>query len=367
MKAIELLYSLQATCNRFRNDTYSNTNYDEFRAEYLHIFGTIYNEKSFRESYFRHKAEEAALPTKYQDSLFYSQIEPSIEPLSKLIDKRDSFVFFGKEIKLRPIPLYGTLELENHNAFIAMADDEPVIVINEGIIKLLMEFSTLAVANFLYGIFDSELQNKIIRHYIDFVICNLFYKNKDIAIQWSPDDGFEVHFLSFQKEVFETALRFVFAHEYSHYVLGHIGTLKTVEINKIKVNMEHYDWVQEYDADLLGARFALAGRPLTRFLGIFLALESLFLSDIYIHNSTSHPPIFERVGALRKFAKNSGYNDVSCYMFEMVVEPLAVQVNLFLKYLIEKDKKIEKGNVEEIQNIIYNEFPIVPQKSMFSV
>lgn len=364
MNAKELLYSLQARHNQFQEAFYSN--YDEFRVAYLRIAGTIYNEKRLRELYFAEKANEAMLPTKYQNSLFYQYIQPSIEPISQLIDRSSSFVFFGKMIEFQPVPLYGTLELDNHNAFIAMADDEPLIVINEGLISLLMQFSILAVANMLYGLTDSEKQEQIIRHYIDFIICSLFYNNKLAAIPWMLQNEVDEYFIPIQVEVFETAIRFVFAHEYSHLVLGHIGTSKPVEINKTMVNLEHYDWIQEYDADLLGSRFALAGRPITRFLGVFLALESLSLSDTYKNSSTSHPPIYKRVGAIRQFAKNSGYNAVSRYMFEMVIEPLAVQVNLFLQYLIGRGKKIEKDNVDEIQSMIYKEFPIIPQKSIFS-
>lgn len=364
MNAKELLYFLQANHNQVQDAFYSD--YNEFRAAYLRIAGTIYNEKRLREFYFAEKVKEAILPTKYQSSLFYRYIQPSIEPISQLIDRSNSFVFFGKKIEFQPIPLYGTLELDKHDAFIAMADDEPLIVINEGLINLLMEFSVLAVANMLYGQTNTEKREIIIRHYIDFIICSLFYKNKLAAIPWMLHNEVDEYFIPFQVEVFETAIRFVFAHEYSHLVLGHIGTLKTVEINSAMVNLEHYNWMQEYDADLLGTRFALAGRPITRFLGVFLALESLSLSDTYKHNSANHPPIYKRVAAIRKFAKNSGYNAVSRYMFEMIIEPLAIQVNLFLQYLIERGKKIEKDNVDEIQNIIYKDFPVIPHKSMFS-
>ncbi len=364
MNANEFLILLQKKHNSLQN---FQIDYEEFRKVYINVFGSIKNEESFKNNFFLTMGKNPEIISDYQNDIYYTYIKESIKPISKLIKYKHPLTFYGNEIELIPIPTFGTLEMTTHCAFSVAPDNDPLIVISEGLIDLIQEFSTLLAASILYGMHDESIQENIIRHYIDFIICIIFYNNKLAANLWLLENEVDENFMPLKDELFKTALLFVFAHEYSHLVLGHIGKSKTITINDINVDIKNFSWKQEFDADLLGTRIALSNRPLTKLTGIFLALESLQLSSIYVmHDTKTHPALIKRLSSIREYVQKNGYDPISCYMFEMLVEPMSIQVKLFIKYINENNMHFGNDNLLKIQKLIYNDFPIIPQKSMFS-
>ncbi len=364
MNAKEFLKLLQKKHNSLQN---FQIDYEEFKKIYINVFGSIKNEESFKNNFSLSMEKNPEITSDYQNDIYYTYIKESVKPISELIKNQRQLIFYGNKIELIPIPTFGTLEMTTHCAFTVAPDNDPLIVISEGLIDLLQEFSTLVAASILYGIYNENIQENIIRHYIDFIICIMFYNNKFAANLWILENEVDENFMPLKDELFRTSLLFIFAHEYSHLILGHIGKSKTITINDINVNIQNYSWKQEFDADLLGTRIALSNRPLSKLTSIFLALESLQLSSIYVmHDTKTHPALIKRLTSIREYAAKNGYDPVSCYMFEMLVEPMAVQVKLFIKYINENNMHIGNDNLLEIQKLIYNDFPIIPQKSMFN-
>lgn len=259
MGAKKLLSDLQRKYNRYHGNDLSD--YEKMRTVLAEVMGNAFNEERFQESYMREKQFQENMPTPYQNSLFFSYIQDSIVSLSDFVSKNQRLSFYGKEVILKPVPLFGTLESSKLNAFSAIVDNEPLIVISEGLIELLYGLSPSVAANMLYGHDNTVLQEDIIRHYIDFVMCSLFYR-PGFAELWELHHDTDEDFITFSQDIFYTALSFVFSHEFSHLLLGHIGKTEPIVINGIKVDTKHFTWIQEYDADLLGARLTLAGNPL---------------------------------------------------------------------------------------------------------
>lgn len=368
MTAKEYLLDLQKKNNTYYGLQYKD--YDEFREKYLKMFHVILNEESLKEMFLKHKSEEENLPTAYQNSLFYGYIKESIIPLESLIRDNTHIPFYGNNILLKSVPLYGTLERSTHNASVSIVNGEPLITINEGLIELLRGLSDLVSANMLYGIYDTVIQHDIIRHYIDFIVCSLFYKNKPAANLWALDNNIkemDESFISLSTDMFNSALLFVFAHEYSHYILKHFSNQPLILKNNFKKKNCKLQWEKEFDADLLGMRIALSGRPFTKLIGIFMALEGCSLSEVYSFNTEdSHPSLPNRVAAIRNYAEHNNFSPIQRYAFEMLIEPMAVQFKQFLKYMTNTKRPIKDNNLDEVQRIVYHEFPIVSKTSIFS-
>lgn len=369
MTAKEYLLNLQKKNNTYYGLQYQD--YDEFREKYLKMFHLILNEKTLQEMFFKHKSEEENLPSAYQNSLFYNYIKESIIPLESLIRDNTHISFYGNDVLLKSVPLYGTLEQSTHNASVTIVNGEPLITINEGLIELLRGLSDLVSANMLYGIYDTKIQQDIIRHYIDFIVCSIFYKNKAAANLWTLDNNIvEINesFILLAAELFNSALLFVFAHEYSHYVLNHFSKQPLILNNNFKNKNCILQWEKEYDADLLGMRIALSGRPYTKLIGIFMALEGCSLSEVHSFNAEgSHPSLSNRVAAIRNYARHNNFSPIQRYAFEMLIEPLAVQFQQFLEYMTNTKRTFSDNNLDEVQQIIYHEFPIVSKTSIFSI
>lgn len=379
MNAKELLSAIQISGNHV-TDNRSNL------QTYVYLKNKHGNQKSFiNYDYLIKNLQKTSdrLPTNYQNSHFYNIIVDSFDVLKETINN-ETIYFKGKNIEVKPLPLYGTASLKGYNAFIR-TDDEPVIVFNDDLLMLtdkLIEIYTkthwLANKNLL----DDKYLDLLTRNFIDVMYC--FYSTSDaynaIPLDWceienfddlaSADKIYETSFefenlfvndnyLSFFNQFTESTYLWMAAHEYSHLVLGHLNNEKNLSKsllnNEIEVEKYSFEWQEEYDADLLGAIITMESKS-SFYLStsIYFAMNCIRLGDPYNSESTSsnHPPINLRIkNVFDYFDSNYKYYLGNNKNIDAVLNPM---IKKFIKFVNDiKTCDLHFSELFEIQRYIY--------------
>ncbi len=127
----ELLTTIQLSSNHFVENNYEHLKM--MRKKYSSDDNFKFTERLFD-----------SLPTDYQNSHFYKLIENSFQILDENI-RNKNIVYGNQVIHCKPLPLFGTANFEDFNAFVTSADKSTVIVFNEGLLMFtekLMEIYT---------------------------------------------------------------------------------------------------------------------------------------------------------------------------------------------------------------------------------
>ena len=175
---------------------------------------------------------------------------------------------------------------------------------------------------------------------------------------------------------------FVIAHEYSHYLLGHLDK-EIHNIRQLTLSDMHeiiHNWNDELEADTLGIKLAIRAVEksglLSDFglLGIFLCLKSfeLFERLNLIRNneekntitfSEPHPPAFSRIKNYMEIitaVDNNKYlilsiNRLIDFLWNRMLEKLhEVGIDILLK----EKSKFNENDHKKIQKILYNHYSV---------
>lgn len=377
MTAQELLSSIQLSGDNV------NSNNKFLQKIHNNLNGTEYDELIKRI-----QSDNSRMPTDYQESFFYDMIEEVFNDLKDTV-QNEVIMFKNKKIQYRPIPLFGTANLNESNAFVEVEDGVPVIVFSNDFmefIRSLLELYTKEHWLVSKKLMTSKYQDIFTRHFIDIMYC--FHKCPKysnahiIPLDWCEIENFDDFdhpdklskfientdyfyddtYYTFLADISNATYLWIVAHEYSHLILGHLDDteMNTIKkhINNIEVSKIEFEWQQEYDADILGAIIVMQSSSFFAASGIYFALNCLLLSNInknkIDYSSSSHPPVNLRINNVFDYLRKS-----KCYLnkyeiIDSVIIPKYLDFKNFLEYI--EIKGLEFSTVFDIQKFIYKEY-----------
>ncbi len=335
----------------------------------------------------RLEASIIGLPTDFQNSHFFNIIKNSFEVLIHTV-KEEKISFNGNIIQPKGIPLFGTINLTEFNAFVHTEDKTPLIVFNNGLIMFTQRMIELYCKErwlLSKGLMNEMYSDKLIRYFLDIMICFHIFKMPYGAIpfDWSDMENFDDldipdkiaeyldkannvfselddDYLHFEHDVTTSTYLWMVSHEYSHLLLGHLNTktsTKRMLLFDSDLTEHCFEWQQEYDADLLGAIITMrseSGFYLSA--GIYLALACLQFSTIFTPHTekSSHPPIDSRIKTIISHLEST---EDYLNNFSNIDAVLVPKFRIFQKFLSHiDDENIIFTSPIEMQKYIYKEF-----------
>lgn len=375
MTAKELLTAIQLAGQHIHN----NSDFLEILKKKDDIF-----DKRFINNYIKEKHNR--MPTVFQNTHFYDIIDESFIILRDTITNT-VLNFKNREIHFSDIPLFGTADFKEFNAFVETADGEPVIVFNEGLLMFtqrLIEIYTIDHWLCANHKMTKQMKELLTLNFLDVMLSFHLFSNAYFAIPlvWcniddlndigSPEKLYELdspfddyiskeEYLAFEHQISISTYLWIAAHEYSHILLDHLrehSGISRLNLNGIEVGKIDFKHSQEFDADLLGAIIALESNS-SAFLanGIYFAMTCMMLSQIeYDESSCSdHPPTKARIinvfnsEVIRNYCL-SNYKNI-----DAVFVPKIQKFKELLNRIEEND--IFFSSISEMQHYIYKVFP----------
>ena len=352
-------------------------------AEFLEFVkkDTKFFDKKFVDNYII--PEHDRLPTNHQSSHFYKIIEESFSIL-KLILSELKINFKGQVLEPCDVPLFGTADFKEFNAFVETSDDEPVIVFNEGLLRLtqkLLEIYTMEHWLIAKNKMTEQMKNLLTLNFFDIMLSFHLFSNAYYAIplEWcniedlddigSPEklsllkSPFEEHlseqdYIAFEHEIRVSTYLWIAAHEYSHIVLGHLknnNNTSRLNLNNMEIDRFVLNRSQEFDADLLGAKITLESYY-SPFLanGIYFALMCIMLGTLSKKEELyyDHPPVTERLINIFSNIKSDSSYHLSNYLN---VGHIFIKKHLDFKKFIDrlKEQDISFSSIDEMQHYVY--------------
>lgn len=375
MTAQELLVFFQRTNGNVNNNQshlqeaiklYSGTDY-EWIINHL--------ESSYRE-----------MPTDFQDTFFYNIIKSSFDVLSNTL--KDGINFDGSVVSPQKIPLFGTVNSGEFNAFISATDEVPLIVFNNGLIMFTERIIELYCKErwlISKGLMSEAYREKLIKNFLDIMICYHVFDNPCGTIPFdlsdmknfddlsAPDKIAEYldtsnaviteiteEYLRFEWDVRNSTYLWMVSHEYAHMLLGHLDNSplkKKMIIGDSELTKYCFEWNHEYEADLLAANITMqseSGFYLST--GIYLALACLQFSTIFVlsEEKRSHPPTRLRITAIISYLENCEYIINNLKNVDTVLIPKFEVFRKLIVHINNLDSAFT--SLIEIQKYIYKEF-----------
>ena len=142
----------------------------------------IFLDKEFVNNYIKTKNEQ--MPTDFQDSHFYDIIENSFVTLKDTITNTP-LIFKGENIHSCDVPLFGTADFKEFDAFVETSDDESVIVFNEGLlmfIQRLKEIYTIEHWLKANNEITEQMDNLLTLNFFDIMLSFHLFSNAYYAI-----------------------------------------------------------------------------------------------------------------------------------------------------------------------------------------
>ncbi len=373
MTAKELLTAIQLAGQHVHN----NSDFSEMLEKKDDIF-----DKRFINNYIREKHNR--MPTVFQNTHFYDIIDESFITLKDTVINT-SLEFKNRKIHFCDIPLFGTADFKEFNAFVETADGDAVIVFNEGLLMFtqkLIEIYTLDHWLRANHKMTKQMNELLTLNFLDVMLSFHLFSNAYFAIPlvWcniddlddigSPEKLYELDspfddylskedYITFERQISMSTYLWIAAHEYSHLLLDHLrkhnGTsrlnLSGLEVNKIELKHS-----QEYDADLLGAIIALESDS-SPFIanGIYFAMTCMMLSQIEHDKSSDHPSAEDRIINVFNSEVIRNYHLSNYKNVDAVFVPKIQKFKELLSRIEEND--ISFSSVSEMQNYIYKVFP----------
>jgi hypothetical protein len=370
MDAYELLKVIQLAGNNVRS------NESDLQERILMFNNTEY-------SFIIEKTRQSnnSMPTDYQDSHFYDLIKNSFAILNETI-KTEEIIFDGKKIQPRPLPLYGTVDFDSFNAFITADNSDPVIVLNNGLLKFTQKIIELITKEHYLrskNLFSKKYQGIFTKNFIDAMMCYYIYGDVYGAISLDLCDIenfddlkdsekvgdhigasemlYDEAYFQFLFDVEDATYLWIAAHEYAHLLLGHIdnANLSSKRLNEVHVSMIDFDWQEEYDADSLGAILTMQSSACHNSIhGIYLALTCLLFCTCHNEKtSISHPPVAERINNVFAILKKNNYDIDGYRNIDNYLVPKFRKYGEFLPILAESGIGI--SSAFELQKYLYRE------------
>lgn len=329
------------------------------------------------------KASNNRMPTDYQNSYFYDIIENSFSVLKETIDSTE-IKFCNRIIQPKPVPLFGTANFNEFNAFVETTDNVSVIVFNEGLLKFMERLKEIYIKEhwlIAHKEINPHLRKVFTKNFVDIILS--FYLFSDayyaIPLEWCditnlndldcPDKIYEFsspfenyfwddEYLQCEYEMTTSIYLWIAAHEYAHVALGHLEDshstsklhLNGIEIDKIDLNQQ-----QELDADLLGAIITMESK--SSFFcayGIYFALICLLLSEIDKKSPCEHDYPLVRV-RMKNIFDNLNFNkDYLIGNYHNIDKIFAPKYEMLRKILCKIDSdNISFSSVDEMQEYVY--------------
>ena len=353
-------------------------------------------------------------PSKYQLLLDYFYLLEIFDNLVKGIEAGVLDFLIGSKLKRferKEMPIFGTLHMQRFSAYITPHGNinDPVIILSDGLLAFSEKISNVIAISFPFEKTDNgkimissdiekikahikENKNGL-AHFIDILTAEMLFGT---SILVEPLNG---PLLSGEQQgVMAMVLRdafqsFIVAHEYSHYIDGHLGMpyldhddMAERDLSKwgemIKRNggiRENYR--KELFADCFGLIIAInsmthAGYPRAlSFARIYLCLNSIELVEKIInlryrrkenhYQNITHPPPMERKKVVLSMIEednetetlNQKYFDAIDYIFESYWDEFREFVNNVYT-LVENDPKIdsESSEYKELRIKIYETY-----------
>lgn len=378
MTAKELLTAIQLS----GQSVYDNSDLSEIIVNEGEIL-----DKNFINNYIKTKINR--MPTDFQNTHFYDIIDESFSSLRETISNA-SLKFRGCDIRFCDIPLFGTANFKEFNAFVETADSEPVIVFNEGLLMFmqrLIEIYTMEHWLCANHKMTKQMYELLTSNFLDIMLSFHLFSNAYFAIplRWcnisdlndigspeklyehvSPFDDYvwKEDYLLFEQQISLSTYLWIAAHEYSHVILGHLkehnGTSR-LHLNGIEVSKIELKQTQELEADLLGAIIALESKS-SEFLanGIYFSLICMMLSSIDCDETAynEYPPVENRINNIFNNDEiNKNYFLSNYKNIDAVFVPKLQKFNELLNSIDKCETSF--SSIHEMQHYIYKVFPFV--------
>lgn len=311
------------------------------------------------------------LITKYQDPLIYKLLSDIFKEINDVKD----YVFEGIEIIAKESPIFGTVDFDMFSAEVCRSDcDDILILISSGLFTYANLISKIVVSALpLVGndrnhnmfstksedVFNNIKNNKnILTRFFDLMLACLYTNEPPRAKPYFINSEYD-SFCQIVRHSFET---FVVAHEYSHFMLGHLKDSHEKNIIKIdSSDIEHiyHNWNDELQADLYGAMLTLhimrsKGYDLhLGMLGIVVCIKSLELfeklsamranSEYDLNElSSTHPPAYIR----EKSIINTLFENEENELFSTISSVIDSFWDEFKKFYIIMQDFLEKSGID---------------------
>lgn len=370
-----------------------NGGYNDNNEQLKSIFVSKYSlNENYISNYNRH-IEKINSITEYQNPRQYE----TIKKYTDLIDEIKHEILNSEKISNKSIPVWGTVNMHQFSAQILPPQENVgnIILVSSGLMTYALLISKVIAKSFPIIRNNGEMSIEIDK---DTIISNV-KKNPEIELRFIDLmlsyllTGEPIRARPYMMEQFLNYVAtpmivgfecFIVAHEYSHYLLGHLDKkiydIKPVVSSNIKVEEIIHNWEDELSADTLGIRLtikAIEKSQLNRDLGlvgIFACFKSFdlferlnFISrndDIKkVIFSETHPPVISRIQNFMKILPEDGKGDYLILTIDILIDYLWNKMLQTLdklgmnKLLIEK-KDLSEINLKEWQKIIYKYYSV---------
>lgn len=329
--------------------------------------------------------------TKYQNPLTYSILREMIDEFQGLFPQIKAESKNGKTIRLQDFPIFGTVDMGEFSAQIRVDSDDqkPLMVFSDGFFGFANLISKIVAFCFpvkevgnQYA-FSTDINDviakiasdkKIAVYFFDLMFAYLLERDPHRAKQYFQENQ-HIVLVSMILNAFEG---FVVAHEYAHYVLGHLGNQKTfgvVQINDKEIESILFNWSQEIEADTFAAQLTVVFMQSKGYdksiagLGIWVALnvlEILYkLRRVYkgenpdsLVLSKTHPPVSERkIKVLEQLFEKDSKEIKLLETIDFIFEKLWKTFDEFISILKNKGIKLANLDFATIQKYLYSTLP----------
>jgi|GEM_PF-3106449 len=326
------------------------------------------------------------MPTDYQDSHFYNMIAESFSVLKETAETKQ-IKFAHRNVVAKPVPVFGTFDMESLSTFLVVDDQTPAIIFSNGLLKFTQRILEIIIKEqFLRdkNMLTDQDKESFAKNFIDVMISfHLFHDayyaipldlcntddldsldDSDEAanqIEAMPDCLFSREYIELHLDISDATYLWMAAHEYAHLVLDHPSSAAQTseEIAGVDVAQIEYTWQQEYDADLLGAMFVMNSHlSYIGAYGIYAAL-SVLLFGCYSETAgtTSHPPMRTRIDNLLGYLQGFEFQLKHYREIDRILAPKFICYQHFIDYL--GTERLEKLSLKEIQEELYQKIDLL--------
>lgn len=331
--------------------------------------------------------------TEYQNPRQYETIKKYVD----LIEEIKHEVLDNEKILNRPIPVWGTVNMQQFSAQILPPQESigNIILLSSGIMTYALLISKIIAKSFPITRNNGEISIEIDR---DAIVSNI-EKNPEIELRFIDLmlsyllTGEPVRARQYMMEPFLNYIAtpiivgfecFIVAHEYSHYLLGHLDkkicNIKQIIPSNLKIEEIIHNWEDELSADTLGIKLAIKAieeSKLNRDLGlvgIFACLKSFDLferlnsigrnEDINKNIfSETHPPAISRIQNFMEILTKEGNVDYLILLIDTLInhlwdKMLLVIDEIGINRLLREKTDFQEINFKECQKKIYEYYSV---------
>ena len=365
----EVLYVLQKRYNSIKQDNYRlYASSDEELADFFDPDALAYAKKMLEE-------DIDSVPNHFQNPITYHVLRLAIKTFKTCL-KADSFFFNGRDVDLLDVPTHwGSLDGFDLSASVCAPNGEPLIILNEGAIITVKAVSQIVASilsrdnlldnepdpDVLFShIYSSSCLNDVrafIEHLLSYQIFGGIIPRKERAV---PTSEIEIGILS---NLINGSYLYIVAHEYAHYLLGHLDRKRFLNINyeKDKINELSNQKQEELDADCLAVQLLSSSEETFDGFNGFILVMGLFNTFSHLDSragrtvSKTHPSGLDRIDYVLAESEVTSPDGISTWLLYICTFLLAGHDH-FSDYLSEKHIEISEDNYPRMLSLLYEEY-----------